>query len=465
MNAHPSVLRASAANAGETRDQNAHILAQRFPKNFIWGTATSAFQIEGGWDSDGKGPSIWDEFCLYHGNIADDSNGNVACDHYHRLDSDLDLIANLGLDAYRFSISWPRVQPTGEGALNEPGLAFYDRLIDGLLQRGIQPFCTLYHWDLPQALQAKYGGWQSRETAYRFADYAAGMAQRFGDRIVSFATHNEPWVSAVLGHEKGIFAPGIKNRAVAARVSHHLLLSHGLAVAAIRDSGTAAAVGIVLNMSPTHPLTDSAEDISLAHLEDGKSLRWYMDPLCKGQYPADVLAHLAQDAPSIHAGDMKIIQRPIDFIGVNYYTRSFTSTTTPWSPETSGASVTDMGWEVYPAGLTELLLRLHRDYTLPALYITENGAAYPDTVATDRVEDEDRRHYIESHIAAVAKAIQGGVDVRGYFVWSLLDNFEWASGYEKRFGIVHVDYATLARTLKRSALWYQRFVSEFRQSA
>ena len=435
-------------------------MANRFPKNFIWGAATSAFQIEGGWDSDGKGPSIWDEFCEHPGNIADGSNGKIACDHYHRIDADLDLITDLGLDAYRFSISWPRVQASGEGALNEQGLAFYDRLIDGLLKRGIQPYATLYHWDLPQALQAKYGGWQSRETAYRFMEYAAAMARRYGDRVVSFATHNEPWVTAVLGNEKGIFAPGIKSRAVAIQVSHHLLLSHGLAVQAIRDSGSKAAAGIVLNMSPIHPLTNSADDIAAARLEDGLSLRWYMDPLCKGQYPADVLAHLAQDAPVIHADDMKIIQLPIDFIGINYYTRNVVGAGTTWSPAANGAAVTDMGWEVYPAGLTELLMRLHRDYALPPLYITENGAAFPDAI-----EDENRRQYLESHIAAVADAIRDGVDVRGYFVWSLLDNFEWASGYLKRFGIVHVDYATQTRTLKRSALWYQRLVSEFRQFA
>ena len=435
-------------------------LAQRFPKDFVWGAATSAFQIEGAWDSDGKGPSIWDEFCRHPGNIADASNSDIACDHYHRLDADLDLIADLGLDAYRFSISWPRVQPTGEGALNEAGLVFYDRLIDGLLQRGIQPYATLYHWDLPLALQTKHGGWRSRETAYRFMEYAAVIARRFGDRVVSFATHNEPWVTAVLGHEKGIFAPGIKSRAVAIQVSHHLLLSHGLAVQAMRDSGSAATAGIVLNMSPIHPMTNSTDDIAAARLEDGLSLRWYMDVLCKGQYPADVLAHLAQDAPTVHEGDMQIIRSPIDFIGVNYYTRNVVSATTTWSPATNGAAVTDMGWENYPAGLTELLLRLQRDYALPPLYITENGAAFPDST-----EDEDRRQYLESHIAAVADAIRGGADVRGYFVWSLFDNFEWASGYAKRFGIVRVDYATQARTLKRSALWYRRLVSEFRWSA
>ncbi len=431
----------------------------RFPRDFVWGAATSAFQIEGAWDGDGKGPSIWDDFCRQPGRIADGSNGDVACDHYNRLDEDLDLIAGLGLDAYRFSISWPRVQPHGKGALNGAGLDFYDRLIDGLLERGIEPFATLYHWDLPLALQQGQGGWHSRDTAFRFMDYAAAMARRFGDRVASFATHNEPWVVAVLGHEQGIFAPGIRDRAIATQVSHHLLLSHGLAVAAIRANCPAARVGIVLNMSPSHPLTDSPEDAARARLDDGLALRWYLDPLFLGEYPEDALAHLAPHLPAVHPGDMDIICRPIDFVGVNYYTRHVASAGQAWSARESGAAVTDMGWEIYPSGLTELLLRLERDYPLPPLYITENGAAFPDGIA-----DEDRRRYLESHIAAVADAIEGGADVRGYFVWSLFDNFEWASGYEKRFGIVRVDYETQARTPKLSAGWYRQFVADFRRS-
>jgi len=462
MNNHSSALGGNSRAIGEFPGQKAAFLSGLFPVDFIWGAATSAFQIEGSWDSHGKGPSIWDEFCRHPGNIADGSNGNIACNHYHRLNSDLNLIARLGLDAYRFSISWPRVQPSGEGKLNEQGMEFYDRLINGLLERGVRPFVTLYHWDLPQALQIKYGGWQSRETAYRFMEYAAAMAQRFGDRAVAFATHNEPWVTAVLGHEQGIFAPGIKNPAVAIQVSHHLLLSHGLATTAIRESGTSAEVGMVLNLSPTFPLTNSRADIARARLEDGLSLRWYMDALCKKEYPEDVLTHPGRDAPDVHPGDMEIIGQPIDFIGVNYYTRSVVSDAAPVSPESRGVPVTDMGWEIYPAGLTELLLRLNREYTLPKIYITENGAAFQDVVTDNKVEDEDRRQYIESHITAVAAAIQAGVKVNGYFVWSLFDNFEWASGYQKRFGIVRVDYDTQTRTLKRSALWYRQFIGEIR---
>jgi beta-glucosidase len=435
-----------------------------FPAEFVWGVATSAFQIEGAWNTDGKGPSIWDEFCRRSGCIADGSNGDVACDHYHSLEADLDLLADIGVDAYRFSIAWPRVQPVGRGAMNGKGLDFYDRLIDGLLRRGIRPYATLYHWDLPLALQEELGGWHHRDTAYCFAEYAAAMARRYGDRVASFATLNEPWVIAVLGHERGIFAPGLADRGIAAQVSHHLLLGHGLAVAAMQASATTADIGIVLNLSPTHPLTDSPADALKARLEDGLALRLYTDPLFAGRYPADVIEHLGRDAPQVRDGDLEIIARPLDFLGVNYYTRSVASSAAPWSPQEQGLAVTDMGWEIYPAGLTELLLRLNRDYDLPPVYITESGAAFADTVSGDRVEDEDRRAYIAAHIAATAEAIAAGVDVRGYFIWSLLDNFEWASGYLKRFGIVRVDYETLARTPKRSAHWYRDFIAEFCRS-
>lgn len=430
-------------------------LRQRFPADFIWGVATSAFQIEGAAHADGKGESIWDEFCRVPGAIADGSNGDVACEHYQRLDSDLDLIAALGVDAYRFSIAWPRVQPQGEGPFNQAGLAFYERLVDGLLKRGVRPYATLYHWDLPLALQRRYGGWVSRDTASRFADYAEMIARRLGDRIESFATHNEPWVTAMLGHERGNFAPGIRDRRVAYQVAHHVLLSHGMALRALRNSAPHAEVGIVLNMSPVSPATDSAVDAHHAQLEDGRLIRWYADPLFKGRYPADMLEHLGEDAPRTMSGDAELIAQPIDFLGINYYHPTVSSGSNPSAPATEGARVTDMGWEVAPRRLTDLLLRLQRDYTLPTVYITENGAAYKDQPVDGRVEDEERRHYIESHLSAVADAIERGVQVGGYFVWSLLDNFEWAEGYRKRFGIVHVDYATQRRTLKRSAEWYR----------
>ena len=393
------------------------------------------------------------------GAIKDGSNGDRACDHYHRFDEDVALIAGLQVQAYRFSIAWPRVQPLGEGAWNEKGFAFYDRLVDALLERGVAPYLTLYHWDLPQALQEK-GGWMSRDTTLRFAEYATEVGRRFGDRAASIATHNEPWVVAVLGHESGIFAPGIRSQKTAMQVAHHLLLSHGIAVDALRSQGCRAPLGIVLNQSPSHAATDAPEDIAKARLDDGLTIRWYMDPLLRGQYPQDVLDFLGEDAPCVRAGDMDVISRPLDFLGINYYTRNVSGTGAPLDPVKSGKEVTDMGWEVFPAGLTELLERLHADYRLPPIYIMENGAAYADRLVDGRVADVDRIRYLQSHIAAMADARESGVDVRGYFVWSLLDNFEWADGYSKRFGLVHVDYETERRTPKDSATWYRSLLCE-----
>jgi beta-glucosidase len=428
-------------------------LAMQFPPDFVWGVATSAFQIEGAASEDGKGPSIWDTFCRQPGAIADQSNGDLACDHYHRLSEDLDLIASLGVNAYRFSVSWPRVRPGGSGAWNSKGMDFYERLVDGLLARGVTPYLTLNHWDLPDELQAR-GGWADRDTVHRFVEYARGMATRLGDRVASIATHNEPWVMSVLGHESGIFAPGVKNRATAMQVSHHLLLSHGLALQALRAQGCKASLGIVLNLAPMHPATDSLADHERTRLEDGKLLRWYMDPLFKGCYPQDVIESLGSDAPFVQVGDMAAISAQMDFLGINYYTRSVVSAGEPWDPARDGRPLTDMGWEIYPEGLTELLLRLHRDYAVPPLYVTENGGAFKDNLQQGRVQDDDRISYLHSHIAAVAEAARQGVPMAGYMVWSLMDNFEWASGYEKRFGIVHVDYETLVRTPKESARWY-----------
>ena len=432
-------------------------LITHFPENFVWGVATSSFQIEGAAKTDGKGDSIWDVFCKTPGVIADGSNGDIACEHYYRLESDLDLIAGLGVDAYRFSVSWPRVRPGGTGNWNEVGLAFYERLVDGLLKRGIKPYLSLNHWDLPQELQDR-GGWANRETVGLFVEYAVGIANRLGNRVSAITTHNEPWVVAVLGHETGIFAPGIKDRSIAVQVSHHLLLSHGLAIAAMRANGCTSQLGIVLNLSPMHPATESEADRALAHLEDGKLLRWYMDALFKGEYPADVLLHLGRDRPRMEPGDLRAISVPMDFLGVNYYSRSVVSADGPWDVLNGGREVTDMGWEVYPEGLTELLVRMHTDYPVPPLYVTENGGAFKDSLVDGVVNDTTRTDYIARHIAAVAEAMHQGVNMAGYMVWSLMDNFEWASGYAKRFGIVHVDYGTQQRTLKNSALWYQRFL-------
>jgi beta-glucosidase len=417
-----------------------------FAADFVWGVATSAFQIEGAATADGKGESIWDRFCRQPGAIADGSHGDVACDHYHRLEADLDLIADLGVDAYRFSVSWPRVQPDGQGAFNEAGLAFYGRLI---------------HWDLPQALQDQ-GGWARRDIVHRFVDYARHVAARLGDRVAAITTHNEPWVMAVLGHESGLFAPGIRHRGTAMQVAHHLLLSHGLALQALRADGCPARLGIVLNLSPIGPATDSPEDAAAARLEDGRTVRWYMDPLFHGRYPADVWQHLGADVPVVHEGDMAAIATPMDFLGINYYTRGVVSASGSWSAQLGGKPLTDMGWEIVPEGLTELLLRLHREWRPPSMYVMENGAAFQDTLEHTpeglRVRDADRVDYIARHIGALGDAVAQGVPVAGYMVWSLMDNFEWASGYAKRFGIVHTDYATLERTPKDSYLWYRDFL-------
>lgn len=437
---------------------NNDLTRDAFAPDFIWGVATSAFQIEGGYDANGKGPSIWDTFCENPANTADGSDGKTACEHLKNWSEDLDLIESLGVNAYRFSISWPRVQPLGEGAWNEEGFSFYENLLRGLKARGIAAHLTLYHWDLPQALQDK-GGWANREVCDAFTRYAKEVAKRFGDNLASITTHNEPWVVAVLGHEQGIFAPGLKSKKIAFQVAHHLLLSHGMAIRAIREQGCKAKLGIVLNQSPIYPATNHPNDIFKARIDDGLVVRWYMDPLLKGFYPQDVLDFIGDDAPSVIAGDMALIQQPIDFIGINYYTRNFSSSGNPWDIKASGNEVTDMGWEVYPKGLTELLCRLNTDYVLPEILITENGAAFKDKLVRGRVHDERRVAYLRDHIQAVKAAIDEGVNVGGYFAWSLMDNFEWASGYAKRFGIVYVDYTTQERHLKDSAIWYQRFLN------
>ena len=430
---------------------------QDFPSDFVWGVATSSYQIEGAAHVDGRGPSVWDAFCAQPGAIADGSNGDVACDHYHRYAEDLNLMASMGVNAYRFSISWSRVQPDGRGPWNEAGFAFYERLIRGLTDRGVQVHITLNHWDMPQALQ-ETGGWANRETCSLFVAYALEVTRRFGRYTRSLCTHNEPWVVAILGHELGVFAPGLKSRKTAMQVAHHLLLSHGMALEAIRKAGTEMELGIVLNLSPIYPASDSEADVQKARMDDGLNARWYLDPLFHGRYPKDVLSHLGDDVPSFSAEDMATIAQPLDYLGVNYYTRNFSSTGNPWDVRSTGNEVTDMGWEVYPQGLTELLCRLHKDYPVKCLRVTENGAAFKDEMVAGEVNDERREAYLREHILATRHAMEQGVPVDAYFAWSLMDNFEWASGYEKRFGLIHVDYSTLKRTLKRSARWYQQFL-------
>jgi beta-glucosidase len=433
-----------------------------FPPNFTWGVATSAFQIEGAASLDGKGPSIWDTFCRERANIKDSSDGDVACDHYHRYRDDVALMASLGVDAYRFSMAWSRVQPDGKGAWNEAGFAFYERLLDALAEKGIAAHLTLYHWDLPQGLQDG-GGWLSRDTAYRFADYAREVVRRFGDRLATIATHNEPWCSANLGYGNAQFAPGVADAKAAIQVSHHLLLSHGLAMRAMRAAGTKARLGIVLNQWTADPATDSAADRALAELEYARSVQWFMDPIFKGRYPEMALRAHGANAPVVHAGDMETIHQPIDYLGVNYYFRAWCSAEDPPLPAPAQLGVTDMGWEIYPQGLTELLVKLNGEYALPPVYIMENGMASVEAVEAGAVLDAPRIDFVSRHLEAMQLAMDQGVDVRGYFLWSLLDNFEWNSGYTKRFGIVYVDYLTQQRIPKASALWYQDLIAKQRQ--
>lgn len=431
---------------------------QHFPEGFIFGTATSSYQIEGAVQEDGRGPSIWDTFCREPGRIRDGSNGDVACDHYHLWERDLDLLAELGVDAYRFSLAWPRIQPVGSGAVNEKGLDFYERLTDGLLERGIPPYATLYHWDLPQALQ-DVGGWTNRDVAHRFNDYARIVTERLGDRLASIATLNEPWCSSFLSYDIGEHAPGLKNRKLALAAAHHLMLAHGLAMQTMRELNKKAALGIVLNLSPAYAASLAKEDQDARQFADGYSNRWFLDPIFKGGYPADMWDAFGADIPEVRDGDLKIISAKNDFLGVNYYTRSFVSADGQARPE--GAEYTHMGWEVYPAGLTELLLRLQNEYHTPPIYITENGAAYPDERGTgSTVHDPQRVAYYQRHLEAVADAARQGVDVRGYFAWSMLDNFEWAWGYERRFGLFYVDYATQERIWKDSGRWYQALIGQ-----
>lgn len=426
-----------------------------FPDGFLWGAATAAFQIEGATQEDGRGESIWDRFCTSPGKVAFGDTGEVACDHYHRVGEDTALMRELGLQAYRFSVAWPRILPNGTGPANTAGLDFYDRLVDELLASGIRPFLTLYHWDLPQALQER-GGWGRRDIVGEFADYAAVVARRLGDRVQDWATLNEPWVSVFMGHRSGEHAPGLRDEKLALQVAHHHLLAHGAAVDALRASVPGARVGIVLNLWPHEPYHDTAEERAAAEAGWQRDAAWFLDPLFRGTYPAEAWDAYGSLRPSVCAGDMAQIARELDFWGVNYYQRAVIGV----AGRVPGSEYTDQGWEVHPASLEQMLVRLAREYRTPPVYITENGAAYRDTVGADgRISDPRRTAYIESHLAAVRRAIAQGADVRGYFVWSLLDNFEWAYGYADRFGIVHVDFATQKRTIKDSGRWYARTIA------
>ncbi|MGC5539086.1 GH1 family beta-glucosidase [Streptomyces griseus] len=440
------------------------------PADFRWGVATSSYQIEGAAAEDGRTPSIWDTFCRVPGAVEGGEHGDVACDHYHRMPEDVELIAGLGVDTYRFSLAWPRIQPGGRGPANEKGLDFYKRLVDELQGRGVTPWITLYHWDLPQELEDA-GGWPARDTALRFAEYAALAHEALGDRVEHWTTLNEPWCSAMLGYAYGLHAPGRRDLGDAMAAVHHLLLGHGLAAGALRDAAGSdpLELGITLNLGTATPETDSEADREACRRADGMGTRLYLDPLVHGRYPEDIVADLAAqhiELP-VREGDLAAIAAPLDVLGVNFYRgMQFSGVTEDDSPlDAEGLPVvravdrdlprTAMDWEITPTELTDLLVRLQRDYALPTV-ITENGAAFDDTVAADgSVPDADRTAYLADHIAAVVAARARGADVRGYFAWSLMDNFEWAYGYDKRFGIVRVDYDTQLRTLKDSAKWYR----------
>lgn len=437
-----------------------------FPDGFLWGVATSAQQIEGSPRAGGRGESIWDVFASIPGNIEDGSNPWTACDHYRRWREDVELMMRLGVGAYRFSIAWPRIFPRGRGEPNPAGLDFYETLVDGLLEAGIVPFLTLNHWDLPQALQNR-GGWPERSIVDVFTEYAAVVAERLGDRVPFWTTHNEPWCVATLGYEEGPHAPGHRSPEEALRAAHHLLLSHGRAAAEIRRIVPAAKVGIVLNLSPAWPATESEGDVDAARWFDGFFNRWYLDPLFRGRYPEDAIAdrvargHLpGPDLPFVEEGDLGEIRAPVDFLGVNYYSRTVLRSGPGGMPVGVPAEPDEerdeMGWEVFPRGLYDTLLRVHREYGAPAVYVTENGTALPDEPdAEGRVRDARRVDYLRRHLVETHRALEVGVPVRGYFAWTLIDNFEWGHGYGKRFGLFRVDFPTGARTEKESARWYR----------
>jgi len=439
---------------------------KKFPKDFIWGAATASYQIEGAWNEDGRGESIWDRFSHTPGKTLDGDTGDVACNHYHLWRDDIKLMKGLGLKAYRFSIAWPRILPSGMGSINEAGIDFYSKLVDELLEVGIRPFATLYHWDLPQALQDK-GGWTARMVVDAFVEYTDIITRALGDRVKDWITLNEPWVSAFVGYQDGRHAPGHTSQDEAIVASHHLLLSHGRSVPVIRSNSKDANVGITLNLTPKVPASPSIADKKAAFWEDGYVNRWFLDPISSRGYPEDMVKFYNKDMSFVQQGDMEEIEVPIDFLGVNYYTRNIArSQVVPEKenlPQTvfREGQITEMDWEVYPQSLYDLLGRLHFEYNFPSIYITENGAAFPDEVNENgEVHDPSRVSYIQTHLESVNKAIQIGVPVHGYFVWSLLDNFEWGFGYSKRFGIVYVDYKTQKRILKSSAKWYQNKIQE-----
>lgn len=442
-----------------------------FPESFEWGAATAAYQIEGAAREGGRGSSVWDDFSHTEGKVARGHTGDVACDHYHRMDSDVATMAELGLRTYRFSISWSRVMPDGRGRVNRDGLDFYHRLVERLLAHEITPCPTLFHWDLPSGLES-IGGFRNRDTCSWFADYAALMVQELGDRVTRWSTFNEPWCYAYLGHAAGVHAPGLRDPKAAVTVAHHQLLAHGIAVQAMRAERDGLDLGIVINPSPVRSEGRPPASTDDLRRVDAIHNRWWFDALLKGSYPADLLDDFGSLADAIEPGDLPTIAQPLDWIGINYYfdillraRQADDPTARPLLqyPTVTGATDaamrtehTDMGWPITPEGFTELLVRLHDDHpNLPPVFITENGCAYDDPVIDGRCADPRRIDYLDLHLRAVADAIAAGVDVRGYYQWSLMDNFEWALGYDKRFGLIHIDFDTLERTWRDSAHWYR----------
>ncbi len=434
-----------------------------FPKGFLWGTSTASYQIEGATDKDGRGETTWDRFSHTPGTIYQNQDGDLACDHYHLWKEDVKIMEFIGLNAYRFSIAWSRIFPEGKGFLNIKGINFYKELIDTLLSKNIKPVITLYHWDLPQALEDK-GGWINRDTAKYFSEYANLMFKTFKEENIIWITLNEPWVNAFLGYGFGVHAPGKRDMKGAFIAGHNLLLAHGLAVQAFLENGTKGEIGIALNLSSVYPARDTSEDKEAVQIQDSFTNRWFLDPIFYGKYPENIWGILEKNKWDFNYSpdDFKIINLPTNFIGVNYYTRAivekdFENPYLGIKHVPSENEKTEMGWEIYPKGLYDLLIRLNRDYPKP-IYITENGAAFNDVLDGDRIKDDKRINYLREHIKEAYNAIRDGVDLMGYFVWSLMDNFEWAHGYSKRFGIVYVDYATQRRILKDSAYFYKRVI-------
>ncbi len=446
-------------------DELALLSRSDFPADFRWGCSTSSYQIEGGVQEDGRGESIWDRFCATPGRIRDGSSGAVACDHYHRWPQDLDLARSLGTNAYRFSIAWPRVFANGRGRIANPkGLDFYSRLVDGLLERGLEPWPTLYHWDLPQALQDE-GGWAQRATVDAFLDYTDAVTRHLGDRVKHWITHNEPWCTAFHGNLEGVHAPGIRDLKTALQVCHNVLLSHGLAIPVIRRNSAGAQIGAALSLHPLKAASDSAQDVAATRRHDGLRNRWFLDPLHGRGYPVDTWQLLGDKVPEVQDGDLAAMATPTDFLGVNYYFPEIVAdapgqgvlSTRVMEPQ--NVERTAFGWEVSPEGLVSLLDRVNHDYQPARIFLTENGSTYEDVVAADgSVDDPQRQRYLQQHLLALREALAMGVPVKGYFAWSLLDNFEWAEGYIRRFGLTHVDFETQQRRLKSSGKWYGAFL-------